>query len=81
MHGLIPFNSRYAFSFGGGVRCFFTRRAGLRLQGRFSPVHLYDSPETYTVIYEPGTPPGTTRHVAKYFNQGEFTVGFIFRLI
>jgi hypothetical protein len=80
MSGFARFNNRYAFSFGGGVRYFFARRFGLRLQGRFSPVHLYDSSQTYTVVYEPGTPAGTTRDVAKYFNQGEFTLGFILRL-
>ena len=80
LRGFTAFNNRYAFSFGGGIRYFFTRRFGLRLQGRFSPIHLYDSAETYTVVYEPGTPSGTTRHVPRYCNQGEFTVGWIFRL-
>ena len=80
MRGWTVFHNRYAYSFGGGVRYFFTRWVGLRLQGRFSPVHLYDSTETYTVLYEPGTPSGTTRPLPKYFNQGEFTVGCIFRL-
>jgi hypothetical protein len=80
MSGFTAFNNRYAFSFGGGIRYFFTKRVGLRLQGRFTPVHMFDSTQTYTVVYEPGTPSGTTRQLPKYFNQGEFTAGCIFRL-
>ncbi len=74
------FKSRYAYSFGGGVRYFFTRWFGLRLQGRFTPIHLYTRPETYTVIFEPGTSSGTVRNLEACTNQGEFTVGAIFRI-
>jgi hypothetical protein len=68
-----PFDMRYAYSFGGGIRYFFTRRFGLRIQGRFTPIHLYDGPETYTPYGGPHSGERVSRE--HYTNQGEFTVG------
>jgi hypothetical protein len=79
MSGFTTFNTRYTLSFGGGIRYFFSKHFGVRVQARFAPVHLWQSSEAYTAVYQPGVSTGTTQHVEKYFNQGEITAGWIVR--
>jgi hypothetical protein len=74
IQGAGTFGSKYAYSFGGGFRCYVTRRMGIRFQGRFSPTHLYDTGQASYVYGNSAPVP-----VEKYFHQGEFTVGWIFR--
>ncbi len=40
----LGFSNGYSFTFGGGVKYFFSRHAGLRLDVRYSPSHTTSSP-------------------------------------
>ncbi|HTV57769.1 MAG TPA: outer membrane beta-barrel protein [Verrucomicrobiae bacterium] len=73
-NGALPFNNKFAFNLGGGVKYFVTNHVGLRVEARYSPTQTTSSLATYCGPY--GCYQSTVHNFAQ---QGEANVGVIFR--
>jgi opacity protein-like surface antigen len=71
----LNFNYRFSYNFGGGVKYFFSRHVGLRLEARYSPSRTTSS---NVLICDPffGCFPA---RVANYARQGQANLGLIVR--
>jgi len=74
--GLVPdFNNRFSYNLGVGVKYFFNKYVGLRLEGRWSPSRTTSSLQTY---YDPYY--GYYQaNVANHAEQGQANLGLIIR--
>jgi hypothetical protein len=72
---VLGFSNRFAFNLGGGVKYFFDRHWGLRLEARWSPSHTTSSQQEYCDPYF-GCAPTT---VANKAEQGQANIGIIYR--
>ena len=73
--GLLGFSNRFSYNLGGGVRYFFTRNLGLRLEVRWSPSHTTTGQAVYC---DPFFGCFQTA-VANRAEQGQANLGIIFR--
>jgi opacity protein-like surface antigen len=74
-NGVMPFNNRFAFNLGGGVKYFFTRHVGLRAEVRYSPSQTTSYLATYCDPYY-GCYQATSHN---YLQQGQANLGVIIR--
>ena len=72
---VLPFDNRFSYNIGGGVKYFVIRNFGLRLDVRYSPTETTSS---VAIFCDPffGCFPA---EVPNYAHQGEANVGLIFR--
>jgi opacity protein-like surface antigen len=72
---VLPFDNRFSFNVGGGVKYFVVRNFGLRLDVRYSPTHTTSS---VGIFCDPffGC---FAAEVPNYAHQGEANIGLIFR--
>ena len=68
--------SRVSFNVGGGVKYFFHNNMGLRMQIRWNPTYLYSTSGGVWCNWWGGCYVIPNDH---YMNQGEATIGWIFR--
>jgi opacity protein-like surface antigen len=72
---VLPFDNRFSFNIGGGVKYFLVRNFGLRLDVRYSPTHTTSSVgifcDPFFGCY--------AAEVPNYAHQGEANLGLIFR--
>jgi len=72
---VLPFENRFSFNIGGGVKYFVVRNFGFRLDVRYSPTHTTSSLglfcDPFFGCY--------TAEVANYAHQGAANLGLIFR--
>lgn len=74
-NGVLNFENRLSFNVGGGVKFFFTRHLGLRLEARYSPTETTSS---NGVVCDPFFGCFTTRF-QNYAQQGQANAGIIVR--
>jgi opacity protein-like surface antigen len=67
--------TKVSYAVGGGIKYFFTKKVGLRLQGRYTPTYI-TSEDNQVICDQFGCFIGTDR---KYINQAELTAGAFFR--
>jgi opacity protein-like surface antigen len=67
--------TKVSYGVGGGIKYFFTKKFGLRLQGRYTPTYI-SSEDNQVICDQFGCFIGTDR---KYINQAELTAGTFFR--
>ncbi len=70
----LPFSNRFAYNLGLGVKYFFSRHVGVRLEARWSPTRTTTSPELVETFFGPQLI-GVTSHA----EQGQANLGLIFR--
>lgn len=72
----LGFSNRFSYNIGGGVKYFFSRHFGLRLEARYSP-----SRTTYSngVICDPFYGYCYNGTIANYARQGQANLGLIYR--
>jgi opacity protein-like surface antigen len=71
----LPFSNRFSYNIGGGVKYFFTRNFGLRLDARYSPTETTTS---FGIFCSPFF--GCYRaQVTNFAQQGTANLGLIFR--
>jgi len=73
-NGVLPFDNRFSLNVGGGVKYFFTRHVGLRLEARYSPTETSTSTG---VVCQPFGCFSTRVH--NFAQQGQANFGLIFR--
>ncbi|HUO34868.1 MAG TPA: outer membrane beta-barrel protein [Candidatus Acidoferrum sp.] len=73
-NGALPFDNKFAFNLGGGVKYFMTKHVGFRLEARYSPTQTTSSPAIYC---GPFGCFGTTVH--NFAQQGQANAGVIIR--
>jgi len=71
----LPFANRFSFNLGGGVKYYFVKHVGLRLDVRYSPTRTTDSVATYCDPFFGCYP----AQVSNFAQQGEANLGIIFR--
>ena len=74
-NGVLNFENRFSFNVGGGVKYFFSRHVGLRLEARYSPTQ---TTSTTGLVCDPFFGCFTTR-IHNYAQQGQANAGIIFR--
>ncbi|HYL68165.1 MAG TPA: outer membrane beta-barrel protein [Candidatus Limnocylindria bacterium] len=74
-NGLLNFENRLAFNVGGGLKYFFSRHVGLRLEARYSPTQ---TTSTNGVVCDPFFGCFSTK-IQNYAQQGQANAGLIFR--
>lgn len=67
--------TKISYGIGGGIKYFFTEKAGVRMQGRYTPTYI-SSKDNQVICDQFGCFLGTER---KYINQFELTAGAFFR--
>ena len=70
----LPFSNRFSYNLGLGMKYFFSRHVGLRLEARWSPTRTTTSPELVETFFGPQLI-GVTSHA----EQGQANLGLIFR--
>jgi len=68
--------TRFSYGLGGGVKYFFTQNMGLRVQARYAPTYLYSTAGGVWCNWWGFCWLTSDDH---YLNQGDVTVGWIFR--
>jgi opacity protein-like surface antigen len=74
-NGTLDFENRFSYNIGGGVKMFFSRHLGLRLEARYSPTQ---TTEQNAVVCDPFFGCFNTR-THNYAQQGQANAGIIFR--
>jgi opacity protein-like surface antigen len=74
-NGVLPFDNRFGWNLGGGVKYFLTRNVGLRIESRWTPTQTTSSIAQFCDPFF-GCFPARVRN---YAQQGEANVGLIFR--
>jgi opacity protein-like surface antigen len=75
-NGLVPdFNNRFSYNLGVGVKYFFNKYVGLRLEGRWSPSRTTSSPQEYCDEFDNCY----LANAANHAEQGQANVGLIIR--
>jgi len=74
-NGTLSFDNRFSYNFGGGVKYFFTRHVGVRLEARYSPSQTTTSNALFCDPFF-GCFVGT---VTNYAQQGQANLGVILR--
>lgn len=72
--GNLPFSNRFGYNLGGGVKYFFTRHVGARLELRWAPARTTTGVEVVNTFFGPEEF-GVNNHA----EQGEANLGLIFR--
>lgn len=75
-NGTLNFDNRFSYNFGVGVKYFFTRNLGLRLEARYSPSQTTSSNALFCDPFFGACFVGT---VSNYAQQGQANFGLIFR--
>ncbi|MGA8222108.1 MAG: outer membrane beta-barrel protein [Candidatus Acidiferrales bacterium] len=74
-NGVLPFDNRFSANVGGGVKYFFTRHVGMRLEARYSPTETSTSTG---LVCDPFVGCFNTR-TRNYAQQGQANFGLILR--
>jgi opacity protein-like surface antigen len=75
-NGVLNFENRLSFNVGGGVKYYFSRHVGLRLEARYSPTQ---TTSTTGVVCDPFSGFCFTTRIHNYAHQGQANAGIIFR--
>lgn len=73
-HGLLPLNNTFSYNIGGGVKYFFNRYIGLRLDARYSPSRTISSNQGFCDFFG-----CFVERVPNYAEQGQANIGVIIR--
>ena len=73
--GVLPFSNRFSYNVGGGIKYFFNRNVGIRMEVRYSPSRTTTS---QALFFDPffGF---YTANVANHAEQGQANIGLILR--
>jgi len=74
-HGIVSLGNEFSYNLGGGVKYFFTRHVGLRLEARYSPSRTTEGTALFCDPFFGCFP----AHVHNYAEQGQANLGLIFR--
>jgi opacity protein-like surface antigen len=77
--GATSISTKVAWSAGGGIKYFVSRRFGFRLQARYAPTELYSTPLPDSYSYCAGITYCGDPKKQHDLSQGEITAGWVFR--
>jgi outer membrane protein W len=72
----LPFDNRFSANVGGGVKYFFTRHVGVRMEARYSPTQTTSSIQP---VCDPFFGGCFNTKIHNYAQQGQANLGLIFR--
>ena len=69
--------TKFSYDAGGGLRYFFSKHVGIRVQARYVPTYLYSTPSAPQCYTFTSVCSDKKEHD---LNQGEVSLGFVIRM-